>query len=221
MSRAPGLEVCLEVGAKRVFASALDWPGWCRSGKGEEGAIESLLAAAPRYAPVAEMAGLTLPDADRGALTVVERLPGTMTTDFGAPGVPAEAESRPLSAGEAARLAALVGAAWSLLDSVAAAAPAELRKGPRGGGRDRDKVMAHELDAAVSYARKIGVRGMTVSAGDPASVRAFREAVLGVLARPWSGEAVAESPWSPRYLARRTAWHALDHAWEIEDRTPG
>jgi hypothetical protein len=26
--------------------------------------------------------------------------------------------------------------------------------------------------------------------------------------------------WAPRYLIRRTAWHVLDHAWELEDKTP-
>jgi hypothetical protein len=25
--------------------------------------------------------------------------------------------------------------------------------------------------------------------------------------------------WPARYVIRRTAWHVLDHAWEIEDRS--
>jgi hypothetical protein len=30
---------------------------------------------------------------------------------------------------------------------------------------------------------------------------------------------VAQAKWPPAYAARRIAWHALDHAWEIEDRS--
>ena len=44
--------VYLEVGKKRTFAGAVDWPGWCRSGRSDEDAIAALLASAPRYAQV-------------------------------------------------------------------------------------------------------------------------------------------------------------------------
>ena len=37
------VETYLEVGAKRVFAGALDWPGWCRSSRHERDALEALL----------------------------------------------------------------------------------------------------------------------------------------------------------------------------------
>ena len=210
---------CLEIGSKRVFAAALDWPGWCRSGKGEQEALDALIAAAPRYKPVVALAGLVLPEAGVGDLVVLERLPGTATTDFGAPCAIAEADHRALSAEEASRLAAIVGAAWAYLDSVAAGAPAALRKGPRGGGRDRDKVMEHELDAAVAYARKLGLRDAAPAPHDAAAVAGFRQAVLEALSRPSSGQAPAERGWPPRYMARRLAWHTLDHAWEIQDRS--
>jgi hypothetical protein len=45
-------DVYLELGAKRVFAGAIEWPGWCRSAKTEEQALEALVTYAPRYAKV-------------------------------------------------------------------------------------------------------------------------------------------------------------------------
>jgi hypothetical protein len=40
-----------------------------------------------------------------------------------------------------------------------------------------------------------------------------------VLASPNGGTPPVPKGWPPRYAARRIAWHALDHAWEIEDRS--
>jgi hypothetical protein len=214
--------VYLEVGKQRVFAAALDWPGWCRSGKSEPLALEALAACAPRYAPVARQAGVPF-SADGGhELTVVERLPGSAGTDFGAPGSIPRADAEPLSAPQAERLGALVAAAWALLDRIAAGAPAELRKGPRGGGRDRDKLLDHVLGAEVAYARKLGVKHRQPAVGDATAIAALRRELLAVLGAPSDGAAPVANGWPPRYAARRIAWHVLDHAWEMEDRaTPG
>src|SRR2546421_2337757 len=151
-------DVCLEIGRKRVFACALDWPGWCRAGRDEAEAMAALAAYASRYAPVAHRGGHPLPADAAANVDVVERLPGSTTTDFGAPGTPAARDGGHLGRAEAERLAALVAASWDVFDTVAAAAPAALRKGPRGGGRDRDAVVDHVLEAEVVYARKLGVR---------------------------------------------------------------
>src|SRR2546423_183654 len=129
------IPVCLEVGAKRVFASALDWPGWCRSGKDPEQALAALDEYRSRYAEVARLAGHAVPADAR--LEVVERLKGGASTDFGAPGAAAAAEAQSLTKAQAERLAYLVEAAWQAFEATVARAPAELRKGPRGGGRDR------------------------------------------------------------------------------------
>ncbi len=209
--------VYIEAGAKRTFACALDWPGWCRSGKGEEQALEALAAAAPRYALVAEAAGLAPPAGAVGDLEVVERLPGTATTDFGAPDREASGDSRPLDAEEAERLTALLKGSWTIFDGVVAGAPAELRKGPRGGGRDRDKIVAHVLAAEAGYASRLGLRLREPPWEDRAAVAAFREAILGGLGTPPAE--CGGKRWPGRYAARRIAWHALDHAWEIEDRS--
>ena len=215
-TNAEPLVVGIETGAKKVFASALEWPGWSRSGKTEEAAIETLLWYAPRYGPVAERAGLVFPTSF--AAQVVEASAGGSGTDFGVPSaITYAADARSVDVGEAARLALIVEAAWATLDQVAAHAPAELRKGPRGGGRDRDKMVAHVNEADWYYAREIGIR--LPAPASRAGTDALRAAVLEILRAPSDGSPLAGRKWTVRYAARRIAWHALDHAWEMEDRS--
>jgi len=209
--------VSLEVAPKKVFVWALDWPGWCRSGRTEELAIEALLSYHPRYAPVAKEAGLRFP-AKVSDVEVVEQLKGSATTEFGAPGAISEGDRAPMKAAEAKRTAALVGAAWTVFDRVVAGSPAELTKGPRGGGRDRDKMVDHVLSAEASYARKLGIKHKPPAVGDTDAIAALRDEILAVLGKPPGGTPAPDKGWPTRYLARRIAWHILDHAWEIEDR---
>ncbi|HLQ60807.1 MAG TPA: hypothetical protein VK131_02995 [Candidatus Acidoferrales bacterium] len=207
--------VYIEAGTKRVFALALEWPGWCRSGRDEAAALAALAAYEQRYAVVAREAGIGFPPGN--GFAVVERVRGSASTDFGVPGEAASGDARPLKRGEADRMADLVEAAWRVFDRVVAGAPAELRKGPRGGGRDRDAIVEHVLGAeAAYYVRKIGLRLPQPTAGDPAAVAAFRREVAGALR---GGGQPIEKGWPLRYAARRIAWHVLDHAWEIEDRS--
>jgi hypothetical protein len=212
----PTTPVSLEIGKKRVFACALDWPGWCRSARSEELALEALRDSLPRYAPVAVLAGLAPPS---GAFEVGERLPGTQTTDFGAPGEVPASDRRPIAAEEAGRLAALVEAVWTAFDRAVEAAPAELRKGPRGGGRDRDRMVDHVLAAEASYARRLGVRHRQPARDDRPAILALRAAIAAELRRAGGGSEPAATAWPARYVARRIAWHVLDHAWEMEDRS--
>ena len=207
--------VFLEVGQRRVFASAADWPGWTRSGKDENAAMEALAAAAPRYAAVPKAARIAF--APGTGFDVVERLPGDATTDFGAPSAIARAELKRLTKKDAGRLSALVSASWTVLDRMVEKAPASLRKGPRGGGRDRDAVVEHVLGAETAYARKLGLRLKQPAAGDAAAVREHRNAIVAGLRAGTRG--VTDEGWPARYAARRIAWHAIDHAWEIEDRS--
>jgi hypothetical protein len=206
--------VYVEAGAKRVFASAAEWPGWCRAAKDEKGAIEALAATRPRYAAVAKIAGI--PFAPGDVFDVVERLPGSATTDFGAPGAIAEGDARALPGKELDRVCALVEASWAVLDRVAAKAPTELRKGPRGGGRDRDEMLDHVLDADSAYAWKLGVKLASPGHADRAAIKRFHEALIGALRSPQKQS--ERKLWPPRYAARRIAWHNVDHAWEMEDR---
>jgi hypothetical protein len=214
------IAVGIEAAPGKVFASALDWPGWSRAGREEAGALAALAAAANRYADVAREAGLAFDPVGPGDLEVVERLPGTSTTAFGAPDAVFALDGRPTTAADGERLVALLRAAWAILERIASAAPAELRKGPRGGGRDRDAILAHVVGAESAYARRIGERLREPGPGDRAAIAAVRAAIVDVLARPTDGGPVPGGSWPARYAARRIGWHALDHAWEIEDRTP-
>lgn len=198
------IPVYLETGKTWTFAVAVDWPGWCRRGKGEEAALEALAHYAARYAAVA---GPSFNPAD---LDVVGRLPGSPTTDFGAPDARGPWDGEPLTGAEANRQAGLLEACWTAFDAVTASAPAELRKGPRGGGRDRDAVGEHVREAERAYLRKAGVR---VPPRTPWAEQ--RAALLDALRT-----GTADGAWPPRYAVRRIGWHVLDHAWEIEDRTP-
>lgn len=211
--------VYLEVGSTRVFAAALDWPGWCRSGRTEELAQEALAAYVPRYATVATRARAAFPRSVADAFDIVERVPGSGATDFGALGKPPAVDAAPVDAKTAKRAAALVAAAWAEFDAVVAGSPAELRKGPRGGGRDRDKMVDHVLGAEASYARMIGVKHKPPAIDDRAAIEALRAAILEVLRVPSDGSPIRERGWPARYAARRVAWHVLDHAWEMQDRS--
>jgi len=213
------LPVYLELGRRRVFAGALDWPGWCRAGRDEAAALEALAAATVRYQPIAAAAGLALPAAvSPASFEIVERLAGSATTDFGAPGAIPEHDRTPPAPAQLERMLALVEASWQQFDAIVRRAPASLRKGPRGGGRDRDPIVEHVLGAEVGYGSALGVRLAQPGRDDPAAVAAHRARILAGL-RAAGQAAAAPRRWPAAYAARRIAWHVLDHAWEIEDRS--
>jgi len=211
--------VSIEATPKKSFATAVDWPGWSRSAKAEALAIETLASYAERYAPVARLAGEALDDPDRLELDVVERTEGGASTEFGVPGNVTKHDRRPVSAKEADRLARLVDAAWQTFDKVAKGAPSDLRKGPRGGGRNTSKIVDHVLGSDHAYAREMGLRLPPPDPADRATVEALRAAMMDVLRQKSDGSPLAGRKWTTRYAAHRIAWHALDHAWEIEDRS--
>ncbi len=207
--------VTIESIDRKAFASALDWPGWCRSGGTEALALEALLTYRSRYEVVTRRAGLDFPASLGTAdLDVVERAEGDASTSFGVPGRVSKWDLRPVTSADANRYADLLQAAWDQLTEVAAAAPSELRKGPRGGGRDRDKIVDHVGDAERAYVRKIGLRPPT-----DALIEVVRLQVLEVFRLGSDGSPLPGGTWPLRYAARRFTWHVLDHAWEIEDRS--
>jgi hypothetical protein len=215
------LRVVLELAPKRSFASALDWPGWARSGTTPDEALEALHAYAPRYRTVTERArvAFTPPSTLRG-LDIVERVAGGSGTEFGVPGAVASAEQQPLATGELTRIIALLEAAWWTFDRTAAGAKGtELRLGPRGGGRQVPKMLDHVREAEAAYLHQLGWK---VPSG--ASLPDLRGWFVEAMRLRAAGDELptpnrVRSPWSPRYAARRSGWHALDHAWEIEDRS--
>jgi hypothetical protein len=208
-------EIVVETVRTRAFASALAWPGWSRAGKDEGLALEALVRYAPRYARVVAKAGMAFPEpATTAELDVVERTEGNASTTFGVPGRVAERDLHRVSSAEARRLVDIVIACWAVLDEVAAGAPAELRKGPRGGGRDRDEVVTHVETAERAYASKMGIR-----LPDSTPITEVRGVMIEVLGLSSDGSPLPGGAWTQRYAARRVAWHLLDHAWEIEDRS--
>jgi hypothetical protein len=214
----PAIPVYLEVGSKRVFASALEWPGWTRAGKEEAAALEALAAYATRYAAVPRAARIAFPDAE-ATFTVIERVKGNATTDYGAPGIQASSDVKPLALAEAERICALLNASWKVFDAVAAKAPPELRKGPRGGGRDRDEIVDHIIDAESAYIAKLGLKLKTPKRDDSAEVKAWRTAIVDAIRKSAGKPQTGEKRWPPRYAVRRMAWHLNDHVWEIQDRS--
>lgn len=196
--------VYLETGKRWVFAGAVDWPGWCRRDKSEQAALDTLCAYGERYANAVGGA------APAAKIVVAGSMPtrGGMA-DFGTPGAIGPWDETPLSASELDRQLALLQACWAYLGAVDASSPARLRKGPRGGGRDKDAILDHVREAERAYAAKFGCRVPPRTPWDDQQSLL----VAGVRAAP-SGTA-----WPIRYAIRRLAWHVLDHAWEIEDRS--
>jgi len=189
------LRVYLELGEKKVFACALDWAGWCRAGKTDELAIEALTEYAPRYEVIAAKAGLELA---AGKVSVVEKVRGDATTDFGAPGAVPDADGKRSTRKTAERQVALMQAAWDVFD--------------------RDKMIAHLVDAERAYARKIGVKHPPFELDDTKALAAMRAEIVEVLSAPSDGSPLTEKGWPARYAVRRFAWHVIDHLWEMEDR---
>jgi hypothetical protein len=220
MASSKKTKVYLETGKKKTFAMALDWPGWGRSGRTADEALEALGEYASRYAPVAKKAKFDLPAGAGDGFTVVEEVKGNATTDFGAPAMFVKSDFTRVTAKEAERMAALVQAAWDTLAKVAKVSPQSLTKGPRGGGRDRDKMLDHVLSTESAYARKIGVKHKGPAIDDETAIKAMRADLLAVIGEKSDGKLLVPKGWPVAYTARRIAWHALDHAWEMQDRDP-
>jgi len=221
-----GLRVYVEVGEKRTFAGAVEWPGWQRGARTQDAALQALLDYLPRYRNAIGRAARDLEaPRDSGDLHITERVPGNATTEFGAPGVPPQADSRPLDDEDLERLVRLQQACWRALDRAAAAAEGkELAKGPRGGGRDLDEIVLHVLDADAGYLRALGVSYPGAGRLRLHDAAALRNAIVAAVrdaprdGPPPTGPKGGKR-WTVRYFVRRSAWHALDHAWEIEDRS--
>ena len=215
------VRVMIEMGRKKpvAVASAFDWPGWDRSGKGEEDALRVLESYRPRYAPVAALAGLADEFARAGEPEVVERIEGIGMTDFyGLSMKPAGPEQEQMTDAECARKIALLQACWTYFDDVASRVSAELKKGPRGGGRDRDRIVQHvNANEIGDFSRKVGVTAPDDAWQNPAALKAYREEFAAAI-RDANSRGVAARNWTVQFVLRHSAYHVMDHAWEMEDR---
>ena len=214
------IRVMLEIGpkGKKVAAVAPDWPGLERGAKTEDAAIERLRLYVPRYALVAKLAGLQAAFAAQSGIEVVERYPGTGSTDFWGISFAFSSIDQKAISGEALeRELALMRACWAFFDGVRSRVSAEMQRGPRGGGRDRDQIVHHIFANEQDWAKKLGVvtpdEAMLIDKG----MKAHRDAYCNAIRALHSQGKMARA-WPLQYLIRHTAYHTLDHAWEMEDR---
>jgi hypothetical protein len=195
--------VYVEEGKNSVFAVSLEWPGWCRRAKTVDLAIESLDNYRDRYAQI-----LTSPFRP-GPFEIIGKIKGNATTDFGAPDARGPWDDDSLSPQELSRQIAVLQDCWNYFDAVVDNSPATLRKGPRGGGRDRDPIADHVRNAERAYCSKLGFRVAPRTPWDEQ-----RDVVVTTLKA-----AGPNAKWPVAYALRRIAWHVVDHAWEIEDKS--
>ena len=206
---------------KRSVAFASDWPGWSRGAKSSALALGILESYRPRYRPVARLAGMEREFDAAGPLVVVEDKVGTGSTDFWAISFsPSATERGPLSEADLERGLTLLQACWSFFDGVAARVSPEMRKGPRGGGRDRNRIIRHTIRTeSEDFAKQVGLRMPEEAALSPEGLRQHREAYLNAMRAYNAGE--VERPmrsWTLPFLIRHSGFHTLDHAWEMEDK---
>jgi hypothetical protein len=205
---------------RKSAAFAIDWPGWSRGGSTAERAFATLEAYRARYRPIAVLAGMEAEFAVAGPLEIVQDKVGTGSTDFwGISFSPSAFEMDPMTDDELERKLALLQAAWTFFDGVALRVSEEMRKGPRGGGRDRTRIVRHVIrNESEDFAKRVGLRIPEEGAlGD--GLPGYREAYLAAIRACHRGEIPFESrSWTLPFLIRHSAFHTMDHAWEMEDK---
>lgn len=206
---------------KKVAAFAIDWPGWSRGARTGPEAVEVLAAYRDRYRPVAALAGLGDEFDAAGDLELVEDHVGVGSTDFwGISFAPSSFELEPMGADELERKISLLEASWRYFDDVAARVSAEMQKGPRGGGRNRDEIVRHALGwERADLAKRVGVVVDPIVPPTPDGFSSHRDEFVAAL-RTYNAEGrmARGRNWTIGLLIRHTAYHALDHAWEMEDK---
>lgn len=214
------LHIVLEVGpkGKKVVAVAPDWPGLARGAKIGELALQRLLSYRPRYAPVAALAGMEAAFTAQTEARVVEEYQGTGSTDFwGISFAHSSVDKAVVSSDDLERKLALLQASWTFFDTVRARVSAELRKGPRGGGRDREGIVRHVLSNEADWAAGVGVDLPREAIMTDEGLAAHRAAYCAAIRDAHAAGRQAKS-WPLHFLIRHTAFHVLDHAWEMEDK---
>ena len=205
---------------KRAVAFSIDWPGWNRGATSAEVALETLESYRDRYRPVADLARLAGEFDAAGPLEVVEERTGPGSTDFwGISFAPSSAEQEPMDEADLERKLTLLQACWTYFDGVAARVSPEMRKGPRGGGRDRDRIIRHVIrNESEDFAKQVGLRIPEEGALTPAGLRQHRQSFLEAMRAYNAGQMRRMRSWTLPFLIRHSAFHNLDHAWEMEDK---
>lgn len=214
------LRLTLEIGpkGKRVVAVAPDWPGLERGAKTGEAAVERLLSYLPRYAKVTMLAGMEDEFHTTLDFEVVETYVGTGSTDFWGISFAFSSFDRQVMSNESLeRELTLMQASWAFFDDVRSRVSAEMQRGPRGGGRDRDRIVRHTFGAELDWANKLGVLTPLEEMLTVEGLKSHRTAYCSAIRALRSQRKMART-WPLRFLIRHTAYHSLDHAWEMEDK---
>ena len=212
--------VTLEIGpkGKKVVAVAPDWPGLERGAKSVEDAVERLRSYVPRYAQIAMLAEMDAEFSTINNFDVVEQYPGIGGTDFwGISFTFSSIDKQGMSGDELERELALMQACWAFFDDVRRRVSAEMQKGPRGGGRDRDRIVHHIFANEQDWAKGLGVHTPDGAMLTGEGLKAHRDAYCHAI-RDYHSQGKLAGKWPLRYLIRHTAFHTLDHAWEMEDK---
>jgi hypothetical protein len=205
---------------KKAVAFAVDWPGWSRGAKTPELALELLQSYRERYRPVAVEAQVADEFDAAGPLDVVEDRVGTGSTDFwGISFAPSGLEQEPMDDTEIDRKIGLLLACWGYFDAVASRVSSEMRKGPRGGGRDRDEIIRHTIRIeSEDFAKRLGLRVPEGGALTPKGLHDYRRMYVATMREYNAGESKPMRSWNLPFLIRHSAFHTMDHAWEMEDK---
>jgi hypothetical protein len=204
---------------KRWVAVAADWPGLERGGKTEAEAVERLARYVPRYLPVATRARLGSELAAQVDPEIIGRYQGVGSTDFwGISFAPSPIDREPFDAPVFDRQVRLLRAAWAEFDETAGRVSAELRPGVRGGGRSRDRIVRHVLAAeGGDFAKRVKAKSELEDLLAPGGQAQHRDRFVEAM-RAWYVEGRPLGNWTITYLLRHTAYHVLDHTWEMQDR---
>jgi len=214
------LRVALEIGpnGKQVVAVAPDWPGLARGAKTADAAIERIRAYVPRYAPIAMEAGIAESFAPNPGIVVVDQYPGVGSTDFwGITFAFSRFDQQAMTQDELDRELTLIRGCWAFFDDVRSRVSAEMARGPRGGGRNRDQIVRHTFVSELDMAKKVGLRWTQERHPSEMELAEYRDAYCATI-RAYHAEGKTARKWPLRYLIRHTAFHTLDHAWEMEDK---
>src|SRR5262245_33683941 len=191
---------------KKAVAFAIDWPGWSRGAKTPDLALATLESYRRRYRPIALAAGMADEFAAAGPLEVIEDRVGTGSTDFwGISFSPSGSEPEPMGDAEMDRKISLLRTCWAFFDGVAGRVSAEMRKGPRGGGRDRDRIIRHTIRVeSEDFAKRLGLRIPEGGALSPDGLAAYREAYVEAMHVYNRGEGKRMQSWTLPFLIRHS-----------------
>jgi hypothetical protein len=205
---------------KKSVAFAADWPGWSRGAKTAEVALETLESYRERYRPVTALAGMEAEFETTGPLEIVEDKVGTPSVDFWAISFsPSSTETDPMDEAKLERAIVLLQACWAFFDSVAARVSPEMQKGPRGGGRERDEIIRHVVRVeTLDFAARVGLRFTEDSVPFGSALPGYRDSYIAAMRTYNAGDGTRMRNWNLPFLIRHTAFHTLDHAWEMEDK---